>query len=178
MEKGTIIANRPDIDKLFQMAQSSEYDKHQREETYYVIAQVNRKDDIARFRKLLTDGDPFWRAVGLRCILRMDGKGQLKTALQDLSKAGSSSKKGDVREIVTRIASFPKLLPRIRELLDHSSVFVRAIAVNVLAEIGEAQDVKAVENLTEEHKRLPNGFEKKTLGEAARAAVEAIKQRG
>ena len=77
-----------------------------------------------------------------------------------------------------RISSFPKLLPKVRELLDDSAVFVQAIGVGVLGRLGISSDAEAVGKLTGSKKRLPKGFGHKTLGDAAQASVAAIKKKG
>ncbi|MCP4676509.1 MAG: hypothetical protein GY854_13545 [Deltaproteobacteria bacterium] len=175
MSKKAITLSSEQVDKLFSMAQDLNFDQYQREETYYVIAQAGRKDDLERFFKLLTEKSSFWRAVGLRCILRIDGEGQLNKALQDIAK--QTTDKSHVDEVIARIKSFPKLLPKVRELLGDSSGFSKGIAVGVLGEMGNKDDLKKLEQLSGKT-RLPKGFGHKTLGEAVKAAVEAIKKRG
>ncbi len=176
MSKEAITLSDKQVDKLFAMAQDTNFDQYQREETYYVIAQAGRKSDLERMRKLLTEKSSFWRAVGLRCILRIDGEGQLNRSLREIAKQTTS--KSNVGEVIARIKSFPKLLPKVRELLSDSPAFSKGIAVSVLGEMGTKEDLKKLEQLTGKKKRLPKGFSHKTLGEAAKAAVEAIKKRG
>ncbi|MCP4606966.1 MAG: hypothetical protein GY847_41720 [Proteobacteria bacterium] len=166
------------ISKLFAMSENSDYDQYQREETYYVIAQAGRKEDLPKIRKLLAEKSSFWRAVGFRCILRIDGEDQLGATLKEIGRLKLTKSKADVEEIISRIASFPKLLPKVRELINDSSIFTQAIAANVLSKLGTLNDLKIVEKLTGNKTRLPKGFNHKTLGEAAAASIEAIKKRG
>jgi hypothetical protein len=172
----SIIINNKHIEKLFSMAENTDYDQYQREETYYVISQAT--DTVAvlpRLRKLLVDKDSFWRAVGLRCILRIDGAKQLKGAISDLGKATKDN--DDVKEIVARVAAFPKLLPEVRNILDGASAFSRGIAVQVLGKIGAVEDIDRLAKLTGNKTRLPKSFEHKTLGEAAAAAQATLKKK-
>ncbi len=178
LNTGALKLSESQVTKLFSMAESEDYDQYQREETYYVIAQAGRKEDLPRLRKLLAEKDSFWRAVGFRCILRIDGEGQLRETLQEIARRKLTKDEDDVGEVISRIISFPKLLPKVRESLDDSSVFVKAVALGVLAKLGKAEDLKKIEPLTSEKQRLSGGFGYKTLGEAASAAVEAIKKRG
>ncbi len=175
---GSVKLGDPQINTLFGMAENTDFDKFQREETYYVIAQAGRKDDLPRFRKLLSEKSSFWRAVGLRCILRIDGEGQLASVLQEIARLKMSKNKKDVEEVISRIASFPKLLPKIRKLVDNTNPFVSAVAVSVLGQIGTKDDIKKLINFIGKKTKLSKGFEHKTLGLTAQAAVEAIKKRG
>lgn len=163
-------------ERLFAIAESEEADRFQREETYYVIAQGGRAEDIPQVTKLLANEDSFFRAVGFRCLLRMDGEGQLEPALVELARRTKDEE--DVTELIVRTSTFPKLLPKVRELAGHSSAFVQGVAVNVLSALGKEADVKLLEGLKGSRARLPSGFEHKTVGEAAGAAVQALTKKG
>jgi hypothetical protein len=178
IDKKVVVLAQEHIDKLFEMAESPDFDKYQREETYYVIAQNGRKEDVPRIRKLLVEKSSFWRAVGFRCILRMDGEEQLSPTLKEIERLKLTKGKSDIEEIVSRIASFPNLLPEVRKLLDDSSSFIKAIAVGVLGKHGTNDDKKVIQELSNSKIPLPKGFEHKTLGEAAQAALGAIQKRG
>ena len=167
-----------EMNLLCAMAENPEFDKYQREETYYVIAQVGRKEDIKRLRKLLAEEDSFWQAVGFRSLLRSDGEGQLRSALQELDQREYIEGEDEVNELISRIASFPKLLPIVRSLLAERSAAIRGIAVGVIAKIGQPEDQKALIALGGDKARLPKGFVHKTVGEAAKNAAETIKKRG
>lgn len=166
------------VEQLFSIAEDTEYDKFHREETYYVIAQAGRQDDVKRLRKMLSSKDSFWRAVGFRCLLRVDGEKQLSESLRDLAKRDHIQSEEDVEELVARITSFPKLLPAVRSLLSDPQAEIRGIAVNVIEKIGHPEDAKALISLKEDGARLPKGFKYKTVGEAAAKAAEMIKKRG
>jgi len=178
LDEGNVSLTGAHVDKLFSMAGSSEYDQYQREETYYVIAQGKREEDVPRIREMLKEKNFFWKAVGLRCLLRMNGKDLLAGALEDLGAAKVGDDGDDVTEVVSRIAAFPDLLPEVRGLLSSGDLFSRAIAVYVLAGIGEKKDAAELGKLAGDGSKLPAGFEHKTLGEAAAAAVKELGKKG
>lgn len=179
LARKTIKINEQLMTSLFEIAENTRLDQHQREETYYVIAQVGRDGDRERIAKLLKSQDPFWRAIGLRCLLRTDEKGdQLDALLTELDQLKLSKNTEDVDEAVQRIASFPQMLPAVRKLISSSSVFAAAVAAGVLEKIGSSDDIKILEPLKKESKRLPSGFKYKTLSEAAETAIESIQERG
>jgi hypothetical protein len=164
--------------RLFALAESRKLDRYQREETYYVIAQAGRTRDLPRIRRLLTRKDPFWRAVGLGCVLRIDGEGQLEAVLRQLERQKRTRKSDDVDEIILRVSSFPNLLPQVRELLGSPSSFIRGVAIGVLGRIGTGEDAENMTKLFRDKTKLPKGFKYKTLDSAARAAVQVIEKRG
>lgn len=178
LNTGNIEADDAQVKKLFTIAQNESFDQYHREETYYVIAQIGRKQDLEKLRKVLESKDDFWRAVAFRCILRMDGEGQLEEAISELEKNGGLSTEKEYEEITSRVASFPNLLPKVRDLLNSSRPAVQAVAVDVMAEIGSPQDAAAIEKLTESKEKLPKGTGHKTLGDAAKDALEKLKKRG
>jgi hypothetical protein len=165
-----------DIAKLFAMAENTAYDQYQREETYYVIAQANRKQDIPRLRRLLAHKTAFFRYVGLRCLLRMDGENLLVDALKDFGQ--NASGKDDVIEAVDRLMSFPELIPKAVDLVASSSPFVQGVGILVLSARGTGQELPALEKVVGNKSKLPRGFDQKTVGEAASVAISAIKERG
>lgn len=165
-----------DIVKLFGMAENSNYDQFQREETYYVIAQADRDQDIPRLRKLLGNKTAFFRYVGLRCLLRMDGEKLLVSALSEFGDAAESQE--DVVEAIDRVLSFPELIAKAATLVDAKSAFAQGVGLMVLSQRGTAEALPAIEKVVNSKEKLPNGFDQKTVGEAAKAAMAAIKERG
>jgi len=176
VDQGNIKPNKEHLTRLFAMGENSEeFDPYQREETYLVIAQVGGKEDTARVAKLLENEEFFWRLVGLRCLLRMDGEGQLGPALEVKDLARSTK---EANEIIDWVVKFPKLMPTVRQVLDSGGPFAKAVAVAVLAAGGNAEDKALIEKLADDGTKLPGVFEQKTLGEAAKAAIEALKEKG
>ncbi|MBW2277922.1 MAG: hypothetical protein JRF63_10540 [Deltaproteobacteria bacterium] len=175
VEQGNTKPSKGHLDRLFALGENLDFDPYQREETYLVIAQVGGVDDIARVHKLLKNEEFFWRLVGMRCLLRMDGEGQLGPVLEteDLARSGK-----EVNEISEWVVKFPKLLPTVRELLGTGGPFAKGVAVSVLGAGGKAADVALLEKLTGDGTKLPKVFKDKTLGDAAKAAVEALKKKG
>jgi hypothetical protein len=175
VEQGNIKPKKEHLDRLFSMGENTEFDPYQREETYLVLAQVGGKEDTARVAKLLENEEFFWRLVGLRCLLRMDGEGQLGPALdtEDLARSGK-----EVNEIIEWVIKFPKLLPTVRKVLESGGPAAKAYAVNVLGAAGNAADAAAIEKLAGDGAKLPKVFEHRTVGEAAKAALEALKKKG
>lgn len=172
IDSGYIRPDRAQIDRLFSMAENAEYDRYQREETYLTLAQCAGKGDVPRMAALLASEDFFWRLVGLRCLMRMDGEGQLAGALRT---AGLATTPDEVDEVVGWIAKFPKLLPAVRGVLGGDDPFSRGVAISVLALRGEAAvDGPALEALAGDRTRLPKGFEHATLGAAAKAALAQL----
>jgi hypothetical protein len=172
IDSGYIKPDKTQLDRLFAMGENPEYDKFQREETYLTLAQCAGKAEIPRIAALLGNEDFFWRLVGLRCLLRVDGEGQLASAL---ATPGLATDADEVDEVVGWVAKFPKLLPAVRALLKSGDVFSRGVAVSVLAIKGEpGVDAPALEGLESDKTRLPKGFEHATLGEAAKAALEGL----
>ncbi|MDJ0764282.1 MAG: HEAT repeat domain-containing protein [Myxococcota bacterium] len=178
MEERTIAIGEPLVLKLFAIAESSDYDPHHREESYYVIAQAGRVADIQRIRPLLNDKRSFWRAVAFRCILRIDGENQLGDTLREMARLKIPRTQEDVIETIERISSFPKLVQKVRPLINDPEPFVRGIAVGAVGKIGSKDDLNTLKGLASSNVRLPKGFEHQTLGAAARAAIEAIQKRG
>jgi hypothetical protein len=174
----TVELNDSHIARLFSLAESRKIDRHQREEAYYVIAQAGRMSDLPRMRRLLARKDPFWRAVGLECILRVDGQGQLKGVLHSIARFKRTMKPDDVEDVIRRVSSVPGLLPQARELLGSRSSFVRGVVLGVLGRIGTEDDARNLTKLFNDKTKLPKGFKYTTLGNAARAAARAIEMRG
>lgn len=164
--------------RLFSLAESRKTDRYQREEAYYVIAQAGRMSDLPRMRRLLSRKDPFWRAVGLECVLRIDGQGQLKGVLHSIARLKRTIKADDVEDVIRRVSSVPGLLPQVRELLGSRSSFVRGVVLGVLGRIGTEDDARNLTKLFNDKTKLPKGFNYKTLGNAARASARAIEMRG
>jgi hypothetical protein len=160
--------------KIVAMAESPDTDKFQREETFYLVAQAGRPADLALFTKLLADKDSFFRAVALRCLLRTNPEAQLEPALLEIARLGLTTTAEDVNEVIYRVDSFPKLLPKVRGLVDSKNPFVRAVSAYVLGDIGLASDKAILEKLAGDKTRLPKGFENATLGEAAKKGIEKI----
>ena len=178
IHKKTINLEEKYIETLFSLAENTAVDQYQREEAYYVIAQAKRKQDLPRVRKLMSAPDAFWRAVGFRCVLRMDGEGQLLSALEELGKLGVGNSRDEVDEIIARVISFPDLKSKVVAGLKSSSAFVRGAAVAVLAQKGTKSDVGSLKAYNGDKMKLPKGFEHRTLGEAVKAAIMAISKRG
>jgi hypothetical protein len=175
VENENIAPSQERIDRLFGMGENVEYDRYQREETYLTIAQAGSKQDAVRVRKLLVEEDFFWRLVGLRCLLRMDGEGQLEHALAHEKLITSGD---EISEVVTWVAKFPKLLPKVRELTGHANPYVKGFALYVLGAAGEAQDVALLEGLAGDRTKLPKGFQHGTVGEAAKAIAADLAKKG
>jgi hypothetical protein len=175
IETGYIKADAAQLERLFAMAENPEYDKFQREETYLTLAQAGGKPEAARVAKLLESDEFFWRLVGMRCVLRMDGEGQLATVL---AAKGLATDAEEVDAVVGWIGKFPKLLPAVRELLKGGDAFSRAVAVYVLGMKGDkAIDAPLLEGLASDKTKLPQGFEHATLGDAAKAALGSLAQK-
>jgi hypothetical protein len=175
IDTGYIKPDKVQLDRLFAMAENTEYDKFQREETYLTLAQAGGKDDVVRVSKLLESEEFFWRLVGMRCVLRMDGEGQLAPVLKTKGLATDAE---EVDEVIGWIAKFPKLLPSVRGLLQGDDAFSRAVAVYVLGMKGDkAADAPLLEKLTSDKTKLPPGFDHAALGEAAKAALEGLAQK-
>ena len=143
-----------------------------------MIAQIGNKDAVPRIRKLLHSRDSFYRAVGLRCLLRMDGEALLADVLQELEKTKKVTTEAEVDGIVERIAAFPPLLPKVRELLKSESTFTVAVAVDVLRDMGVKDDLKLLKPLEKDERNLPKGFKNKKLQDAVKSAMDSIEQRG
>ena len=178
VSKKALLLDDKHVGRLFLMAENRDYDQYQREETYYVIAQAGRQEDIPRLKKLLAEKSSFWRAVGLRCILRIDGEGQLGSVLGELARNRRTKTKDDFEEIIERVSAFPKLLGKVRECLEDKSPFVRAVAVGVLAKLGTKDDLSALKKMAKDATKLPRGIGPKNLAEATKAAIEEIEKRG
>lgn len=178
IHKKAISLNDSYVETLFGLAENTSFDQYQREETYYVIAQAKRERDLPKIRKLMESQDSFWRAVAFRCLLRMDGKGQLVSALTELGKTGVGDSKDEVDELIARVASFPDLKPAVLSGLKSPSTFTRAVAVAVLAQNGTKEDAESLKPYNSDKVKLPKGFEHKTLGDAVKAAIVAISKRG
>ncbi len=173
----TIKPKAEHTEKLFAMAENEEFDQYQREETYYTISAAGRKEDLPRIKKLLDHDESFYRMVGLRCVLRMDGEQQLAETLTYLSTSKKITEE-DIPQIIELVGSFKKLMPKVKELLDNSSVFVKAIAVGAMGKLGFRPEVEFLKKLEGSNAPLPEEFEHKTLGEAVAAAVEKMKKKG
>jgi len=171
IESAYIKTDKGQLDRLFAMAENPEYDKYQREETYLTLAQTAGKEEIPRVAALLANEEFYWRLVGLRCLLRIDGENQLAPAL---ATKGLATTADEVDEVVAWIAKFPKLLPMVREVLKSGDPFSQGVAVYVLAIKGDpSADVPVLEGLPGKT-ILPKGFEHATLGDAAKAAIERL----
>ncbi len=176
LDNGSIKATPGQMDILFVMAENTEFDKFQREETYLTIAQAGGPKDSDRMAKLLTNDVFFWRLVGLRCLLRMDGKNQLASALNTKKLARDGE---EISEVIIWTSRFPKLVDQIREALKEGNTFAKSVAVYALGVVGSIdKDVPMLERLLDNKTKLPDGFDHKTLGEAARAAINEIKKKG
>jgi len=173
-----VVLDQAQMERIFAMAENTEYDQFQREESYYLVAQGGRVEDVPRLRKVLGDKDPFFRAVAVRCLLRLDGPGQLGPTLDEVGRIGLTTDPDDLNEIVVLIASFPKLMPQVRELLTKNSTFAKAIALLLLRDLGRKDDLALLEPFAKLTTALPKGFEYKTLAAAAEAARAAIEKRG
>jgi hypothetical protein len=172
IESAYIKPDKEQIDRLFAMAENAEYDKYQREETYLTLAQTTGKDAIPRIAPLLDNEDFYWRLVGLRCLLRIDGEGQLPKVLATKGLATSAD---EVDEVIGWTAKFPKLLPAARDVLKTGDSFARGVAVYVLSIKGDlALDAPVLQGLESDKTGLPKGFEHATLGDAAKAAIERL----
>jgi hypothetical protein len=176
LDNGSIKATPGQMDILFTMAENTEFDKFQREETYLTIAQAGTSKDSERMINLLTNEVFFWRLVGLRCLLRMDGKNQLVRALNAKKLARDSD---ETSEVIMWTSRFPKLIDQIHEALKEGNTFAKGVAVYALGVIGSIdKDVPILEGLLDNKIKLPDGFDHKTLGEAAKAAINEIKKKG
>jgi hypothetical protein len=178
IDKEHILADRIHLDTLLSIAENEKQDQYQREEAYYVIAQAGTAADIPRIKRLLKHKDGFFRAVGLRCLLRMEGESSLLEILSEIEKSGKTTTEEEVAGVVERVAAFPILLPKVRELLTSPSMFIVGAAVSVLQEIGTEVDLKQLSSLENDERNLPKGFKNKKLQDAVKAAMDAIKQRG
>jgi hypothetical protein len=178
INKESIKADQAHIDILFTIAENSKQDQYQREEAYYVIAQAAGKEEVIRVRRLLRGKDSFFRAVGFRCLLRMDGEALLADVLEELEKSKKVTSEEEVDGIVERITAFSALLPTIRKLLSSESAFTVGIAVSVLRDMGVKDDLKLLESLEKDERNLPKGFKHTKLRDAVKAAMTGIEQRG
>ena len=172
IESAYIQPDKAQLDRLFAMAENVEYDRYQREETYLTLAQCAGKEGVPRIAALLGSDEFYWRLVGLRCLLRLDGEGQLAPALATKGLATSAD---EVDEVIGWTAKFPKLLPAVRDVLKTGDAFARGIAVYVLSIKGDpATDAPLLQGLVTDKTGLPKGFEHATLGDAAKAALERL----
>lgn len=176
--KESIKADAAHLELLFNIAENPKQDQYQREETYYVIAQTGDKEAAPRVRKLLKNRDSFFRAVGLRCLLRIDGEALLADVLDELEKSKKVTTEAEVAGIVERITAFPPLLPKVRTLLNSESAFAAGIAAYVLLDMGIKDDIKLLKPLEKDERNLPKGFKHKKLQDAAKSAMISIDQRG
>jgi hypothetical protein len=176
--KQNIASSKTHLDALFEIAENSKLDQHQREEAYYVIAQMGGKDEVNRVRKLLRSKTSFWRMVGLRTLLRLDGESLVESVLKDIEKSKKVSDSDEVDEIVVRIAAFPAVVVKVRELLSDESEFIAGIAVAVLGEAGTKDDLALLKSLLNDERNLPKSFKHKKLSDAVKAAMEKIEERG
>ena len=162
-------------EKLFEMAEDTKFDQFQREETYLTIAQSATVEDTPRIAKLLKEKDFFWRQVGLRILMRVDGEGQLEKALKTKMLATT---KRETADIIDWVAKFPKLTPTIRKLLKSKNLFIKAVCVYVLAANGKIdKDADALKALVNSKSKISK-FKHKTLGQAAEAALKNLKEKG
>jgi len=163
------------LDALFAMAENTEYDQFQREETYMTIAQAGGEDEAERISKLLSEENFFWRLVGLRCLMRMAGDTWLGKALKTRKLVREDS---EVEEIILWTSKFPKLADTLRKLTENRNSFVQGVAIYALAVVGEKKDVELLKKLEGKKTRLRKGFDHKTVGEAAASAVEQLEKKG
>lgn len=176
LENEGVKAEKRHFEILFQMAENREYDQYQREETYMTIAQAGGKDEAERVSRLLEEDNFFWRLVGLRCLLRMDGEAWLGKALKTKKLVREDS---EVAEIVEWTAKFPKLADSLRSLLNDRNSFVKGVAIYALAQVGDkSKDVELLKKKTGDRAKLQSGFEHKTVGEAAAFAVAQLEKKG
>ncbi len=163
------------LQKLLEMAENDEYDKFQREETYLTISQAGGEEQVDQVAQLLEKEDFFWRLVGLRCLLRMDGENQLARVLatDDLATSGQQ-----INDVILWVARFPKLLPQVREVAQKGEPFARGVAIYVMGVIGKKEEVALLKKLAGSKKKLPRGFEHKSVGEAAKAVLADFEKKG
>ena len=176
--KKNVTVTPAQIEKLFEIAENSRLDQNQREEAYYVIAQVGTENDAPRVRKLLRSKVSFWRSVALRSLLRLEGESQVLSLLQEIDKSGRVKDNEEVEDIISRIAAFPAVVVKIRELLSDESTFIVGIAVGTLGEAGTKDDLELLKPLLNDERNLPKSFKHTKLSDAVKAAVEKIEERG
>jgi hypothetical protein len=173
-EKGHMKSSPARMERLFALGENPEYDKFHREETYLTIAQIGAAADADRVGRLLQDKDFYLRLTGLRCMLRMDGPGQIKRILETKGLAASDQ---EIADVVSWIGKFPDLRKALLPLAAAGTPFSRGVAVQALGIIGKADDAAALEKLAGDRTKLPKGFKNRTLGEAAKAAALVLKKK-
>jgi hypothetical protein len=173
-EKGHMKSSPARMERLFALGESTEYDKFHREETYLTIAQIGAKTDADRVGRLLLDKDFYLRLTGMRCMLRMDGPGQIKRILETKGLAVSAE---EIRDVIDWAGKFPELREALRGIAATGSPFARGVAISALGAVGDATDAETLAKLAGDRTKLPKGFKHGTLGEAARAATEELKKR-
>jgi hypothetical protein len=162
------------MERLFAIGESSEYDKFHREETYLTIAQIGGAADAERVGRLLQDKDFYLRLTGMRCMLRMDGPGQIKRILETKGLAASAQ---EISEVIDWVGKFPDLRGALRQLVGAGTPFARGVAILALGVIGDGSDAETLGQLAGDRTKLPKGFRHGTLGEAARAMAEELKKK-
>jgi len=172
LEQKNIKANPKYVERLFEMAENTAYDQYHREETYLTIAQAGGEKEAPRVAKLLHNEEFFWRLVGMRCLLRMDGEKQLEGILttKKLSKSAI-----EVKDVIYWAGRFPKLAPQFTKLLQSKNMFAKGVATYVIGDIGKKEtDLPILDGLIKSKGKLPKGFLHITIGEAAKAAKEKL----
>ncbi|HUT76266.1 MAG TPA: hypothetical protein VM285_01175, partial [Polyangia bacterium] len=173
-EKGHMKSTPARMERLFALGESAEYDKYQREETYLTIAQIGGAAEADRVGRLLQDKDFYLRLTGMRCMLRMDGPGQIKRILETKGLASSAEEIGDV---IDWVGKFPDLREALRALAVSGAPFSRGVAILALGASGDGSDAETLGKLAGDRTKLPKGFKYRTLGEAAKAATEELKKK-
>lgn len=175
LEEKTILPTDSQVEPLVAMAENAETDKFQREETYLTLGQINLPQTVTALEKLLKDKDFFWRMVGSRCLLRLDGNTHLTTILRTKR---ITTDEVETRELIQLIAKFPKLKPAVSTVLQSAHAFSIGVAINVLATIGDKKTITALQKIKSSATRLPKLFSERTVGAAASTAIDAIGKKG
>ena len=140
------------------------------------LAQVNLPESAAALLPLLRDSESFWRLVGARCLLRLDGKAHVTAVL---NQATSGRDEEEVSALVDVVARFPMLKDSLVEIAAAGpSPVARGIALLALPRIGTPADIDTLKKWTGDRQRLPAGFAHRTVGDAAGAAIVALEKRG
>jgi len=116
--------------------------------------------------------------VALQCLLSMGGEAVLEKTLKEVESLGLTKTEEDVDNVMVRIIGLPDLMPGVQKLLKSDSAFATGIAVGVLGEAGSGEDFEALKKLKDDDRDLPKGFRHKTVGDAAKAAIAQLEQKG
>ncbi|MBN2341097.1 MAG: hypothetical protein JXX29_04110 [Deltaproteobacteria bacterium] len=175
LEDGSIAPTESQLIPLVAMAENTALDKYQREEVYLTLAQIDLPQSVLALEKLLSSKEFFWRMVGARCLLRLDGNTHLTTVLQSKRITTDAEETG---EFIALIAKFPKIKSALIAALQSSHPYSVAIAINALALMGGTDALAALKKYQTSTVRLPRLFSTKTVGDAATAAIDAIEKKG